>query len=103
METIRAKPIADGHKPMTSADIVPTVLCLSHIQVHSQVSGNTLFLKNTGISTSSSRIEISTKRMLREQLVAEQKSSANLVKQVDELKRKIEKIEMEFEEFKIQQ
>ena len=41
--------------------------------------------------------------MLQEQLVAEQESSANLVEQVDELKRKIEKTEREFEEFKIQQ
>ena len=41
--------------------------------------------------------------MLREQLVAEQKSFANLVEQVDELKRKTEKTEREFEEFKIQQ
>ena len=41
--------------------------------------------------------------MLREKLVAEQKSSANLVEQVDELKSKTEKTEREFEEFKIQQ
>ena len=41
--------------------------------------------------------------MLWEQLVAEQESSANLIEQVDELKRKTEKTEREFEEFKIQQ
>ena len=41
--------------------------------------------------------------MLREQLVAEQGSFANLIEQVDELKRKTEKTEREFEEFKIQQ
>ena len=41
--------------------------------------------------------------MLREHLVVEQKSSANLIEQVDELKRKTEKTESEFEEFKIQQ
>ena len=41
--------------------------------------------------------------MLREQLVAKQESSANLIEQVDELKRKIEKTKREFEEFKIQQ
>ena len=41
--------------------------------------------------------------MLREQFVAEQESSANLVELVDKLKRKTEKTEMEFEEFKIQQ
>ena len=41
--------------------------------------------------------------MLREQLVAEQESFANLIEEADELKRKIEKTEREFEEFKIQQ
>ena len=41
--------------------------------------------------------------MLQEQLVAKQESSANLVEQVDEIKRKTKKIEREFEEFKIQQ
>ena len=41
--------------------------------------------------------------MLREQLVAKHESSANLVEQVDELNRKTEKTEREFEEFKIQQ
>ena len=41
--------------------------------------------------------------MLREQLVAEQESFANLIEQVDELKRKTEKTKREFEEFKIQQ
>ena len=41
--------------------------------------------------------------MLQEQLVAEQESFANLIEQVDELKRKTEKIERESEEFKIQQ
>ena len=102
METMRAEPIADGHEPMTSADVVPKILCLSHGQVHSQVSGNTLFLKNVGIPTSFARIETSTERMLQEQLVVEQESSANLIEQVDELKGKTEKTEGEFEEFKIQ-
>ena len=41
--------------------------------------------------------------MLREQLVAEQESFANLIEQVDELKRKTEKTKTVFEEFKIQQ
>ena len=41
--------------------------------------------------------------MLWEQLVTEQESSANLVEQVDELKRKTERTKREFEEFKIQQ
>ena len=38
-----------------------------------------------------------------EQLVAEQESFANLFEQVNELKRKTEKTEREFDEFKIQQ
>jgi len=42
-------------------------------------------------------------RMLREQLVAEQESFANLIEEADELKRKTEKTEREFEKFKIQQ
>ena len=70
METMRAEPVADGHEPMTSADVVPMVLCLSHGQVHSQVRGNTLFLKYAGIPTSFARIETSAERMLQEQLVA---------------------------------
>ena len=103
METMREKPVADGHERMTSADVIPKVLCLSHGQVHSQVSDNTPFFKNAGIPTSSARTETLVERILWEQLVAEQKSSANLVEQVDKLKRKIEKTKREFEEFKIQQ
>jgi hypothetical protein len=61
------------------------------------------FLKNAGIPTSSARTETLVERMLQEQIVAEQKSSANLVEQVDELKRKTKKTEREFEELKIQQ
>ena len=38
--------------------------------------------------------------MLREQLAAEKESSATLVDQVDDLKRKTEKIERELEEYK---
>ena len=41
--------------------------------------------------------------MLWEQLVAEQESSANLIEQVDELKRKTEKTERELEEYKKRQ
>ena len=91
METMRAEPVADGHEPMTSADVVSMFLCLSYGQVHCQVSDNTLFLKNAGIPSSSARTETSAERMLQEQLVAEQESSANLIEQVDELKRKTEK------------
>ena len=63
METMRAEPIADGHEPMTSADVVPMVLCLFHGQVHSQVSGKKLFLNNAGIPTSLFE-ETSAERML---------------------------------------
>jgi uncharacterized protein YlxW (UPF0749 family) len=80
---------------MTSADVVPMVLCLS------QVNCNTLFLKNVGIPSSSTRTETSAEKMLWEQLVVEQKSFTNLVEQVDELNRKTKKTEREFEEFKI--
>ena len=41
--------------------------------------------------------------MLREQLAAEQESSAALVGQVDELKRKTKKTERELEEYKKRQ
>ena len=41
--------------------------------------------------------------MLREQLAAEKESSATLVDQVDDLKRKTEKIERELEEYKKRQ
>ena len=41
--------------------------------------------------------------MLREQLAAEQESSAALIDQVDELKRKTEKTERELEEYKKRQ
>ena len=75
METIRAKPIAD---------VVSKVL--------SQASYNTFSLKNAGIRTSCSR--------LWERLAAHQKSSAVLTEQVDQLKRKTENTDREFEKFK---
>ena len=59
------------------------------------------FLKNASIPTSSARTETTTERMLGEQLIAEQESFANLIEQVDELKRKTENTTREFEEFKI--
>lgn len=95
METMRAEPVADGQAPLPSADVVSKVL--------SQSSCNTQFLKNVGIPTSSTKTETSTEKALREQLAAEQDSSAALHQQVDELKKKTEKTEREFEEFKKQQ
>jgi len=52
-------------------------------------------LKNIGISTSCSR--------LREWLAAQQESLASLTEQVDQLKRKAENTDREFEKFKKQQ
>ena len=78
MKTIRAEPIAD---------VVSKVL--------SQASCITFSLKNAGIRTSCSR--------LWERLAAHQGRSAILVEQVDQLKRKAENTDREFEKFKKQQ
>ena len=78
METIQAEPIAD---------VVFKVL--------SQASYNIFSLKNAGIRTSCSR--------LREWHAAHQESSAVLTEEVDQLKRKPENTDMEFEKFKKQQ
>ena len=75
MKTIRAEHVAD---------VVSNVL--------SQDSCNTFSLKNAGIRTSCSR--------LWERLAAHQESSAVLTEQVDQLKRKAENTDREFEEFK---
>ena len=83
---MQAEPIANGQQPMTNVDVVYKVLCVYQGKAPSKGSGNNLFLKNVGIQTSSTRTETSTERMLREQLAAEQESSAALVDQVDELK-----------------
>ena len=77
METIRAEPVAD---------VVSKVL--------SQASCNTFSLKNACIRTNCSR--------LRERLAAHQESSAILGEQVDQLKRKAENTDREFEDFKKQ-
>jgi uncharacterized protein YlxW (UPF0749 family) len=60
-------------------------------------------LKNAGILRSSTRAKTSAKMKLREQLVGEQESTYELVKLVDELKVRTEKVERELEEFKQQQ
>ena len=100
MEIMQAELVADGQQSITSVDIVCKVLCVHQGKAPSQGSGNNLFLKNAGIQTSSTRTETSTKRMLRKQLAAEQKSPTALVDQVDELKRKTEKTKRELEEYK---
>ena len=100
---MQAEPIADGQQPMTSVDVVCKVLCIYQGKAHSQGSDNNLFLKNAGIQTSSTRTETSAERMLWEQLAAEQESSAVLVDQVDELKRKTENTKRELEEYKKRQ
>jgi molecular chaperone DnaK (HSP70) len=78
IETIRAEPVAD---------VVSKVL--------SQASCNIFSLKNAGIRTSCSRLQ--------EWLAAHQESSAILAEQVDQLKRKVENADREFEEFMKQQ
>ena len=78
METILAEPVAD---------VVSKVI--------SQASCNTFSLKNAGIRTSCSR--------LHERLAAHQESLVVLAKQVDQLKRKAENTDREFEKFKKQQ
>jgi hypothetical protein len=103
MKTIQSGHVVNGQEPMTSADVVSKVIYLSQGKVPSQSSGNTHFLKNASIPTSSTRTEISEERMLWEQFIAEQESSAALVEQVNELKRMTEKTEREFEKFKKQQ
>ena len=75
MKTIRAEPVAD---------VVSKVL--------SQATCNTFSLKNACIRTSCSRLQ--------EQLAAKQESSAILAEQEDQLKRKVENTNREFEEFK---
>ena len=100
---MQAEPIDDGQQPMTSTDVVSKVLCLSQGKPPSQASRKDLFLKNAGILRSSTRAETSTKMTLREQLAGKQESTAALAALVDELKRKTEKSEREFEEFKKRQ
>ena len=103
METIQAEPVADGQQPMTSADVICKVICVYQGKPPSQGSDNNLFLKNASIQTSFTRTETSVERMLQEQLAAKQKSSATLVDQVDEPKRKTKKIERELVEYKKRQ
>jgi hypothetical protein len=43
MEAMQAEPVADGQQPMTSADVVSKVLCLSQGKPPSQASGKNLF------------------------------------------------------------
>ena len=60
-------------------------------------------MKNASIQTSSTKIETSAERILREQLAAEQESFVAFVDQVDELKRKTKNTERELEEYKKRQ
>jgi hypothetical protein len=63
---------------MTSANVVSKVLA-SPWAKSTPSQWQHLFLKNTGIPTSFARTEMSAERTLREQFVAEQESSGNLV------------------------
>ena len=102
MEAMQAEPVADGQQPMTSADVVSKVLYLYQGKRPSQASSKNLFLKNVGILRISTRVETSAEMTLWEQLASEQESTTALVELVDELKRKTEESEREFEEFKKQ-
>ena len=103
MEAMQAEPVADGLQPMTSADVVSKVLCLSQGEPPSQASRKNLFLKNVGILKSSTRAETQAEMTLRELLASEQESTSELIELVDELKVRIEKAERDLEEFKQQQ
>ena len=103
MEAMQAEPVADGQQPMTSANVISKVLCLSQGKPPSQASRKNLFLKNAGILRSSTRAETSTQMTLREQLAGEQESTSELVELADELKVRTKKAERELEEFKQQQ
>jgi hypothetical protein len=59
-------------------------------------------LKNVGILAISTRADTSAQITLQEHLAGEHESSAALIELIDELKRKTEKSEREFEEFKKQ-
>jgi len=100
MEAIQAEPVANGQQPTTSTDDVSKVLYLSKGKPPSQASRKNLFLKNAGILRSSTRAETSVEMTLWGQLASEQESATALVELADELKRKIEESEREFEEFK---
>ena len=100
---MQAEPIVDGQQPMTSTDVVSKVLCLSQGKPPSQASRKNLFLKNAGILRSSTRAETSVEITLQDQLADEQESFVALTELVDELKRKTEKSEREFKEFKKRQ
>ena len=65
-------------------------------------AGKTFFLKNAGILRGSTRAETTAEMTLQEQLAGEQESIGTLIELVDELKRKTEEPEREFEELKKQ-
>ena len=54
MERMQADSVAEGHE-MTSADVVSKVICASQGKNECQDSGSSLFLKNAGIQTRSTR------------------------------------------------
>ena len=103
MEAMQAEPAADGQQPMTSANVISKVLCLSQGKRPSQASRKNFFLKNAGILRSSTRADTLAEMTLQEQLAGEQESTAALIELVDELKRKTKESKREFEEFKKQQ
>ncbi|XP_062184572.1 uncharacterized protein LOC133888372 [Phragmites australis] len=97
MQTMMADPVADGEAPRSSAEVMSKVLSLD--------SANSTFLKNSGLQTSSTKSVTSTERALREELAAENQSSAVLHEEVDTLKKAqladeaLAKTQREFMEF----
>ena len=65
MERIQADSVAEGHEPMTSADVVSKVICASQGKNESQDSGSSLFLKNAGIQIRSTRTSTSSEPEIR--------------------------------------
>ena len=90
METMRAEAIADGQPSVPSAEVVSKVL--------SQNSSNNMFLKNTGISSPSSKsLSPTGEEALRWELDAEKQGSAILHVQLEELNKKSEATEVALE------
>ncbi|KAF8720551.1 hypothetical protein HU200_023807 [Digitaria exilis] len=87
MQAVRAKAIAVGTPPLTSAQVVNKVL--------SQDSSNDTFLKNASTAECSSRSRSSGEVALCSQLATEKKCSAALQEQMDVLKKDNERTKSE--------
>ncbi|PUZ66858.1 hypothetical protein GQ55_3G377100 [Panicum hallii var. hallii] len=99
METIRAEAVADRQPRLPSAEVVSKIL--------SQNSSNTIFLKNAGIATPSSKAPSASEEPLHEELAAERQGSAILHQELEELKKTsaeaLARTQRQYEELKKQQ